>query len=213
LQVGLPIFFQFFSKGFSNSSNLTSFLAPLALVNAVMGFAANSAQAAGFAGIYAPANWTQQIVQDGSFDTTNAPASITLIGPNNGAAAGKTDFTIAAPYAGQATFDWVYSTLDLDAIFDPFGYILNGTLFQLSNDALGNQSGSGSFSVVLGDTFGFSQQSIDSSQGAAQTTIGNYVAPIGGPSPASVPAPLPLVGAASAFGWSRQLRRRIKASV
>ncbi|MCX5950692.1 MAG: hypothetical protein NT158_05890, partial [Cyanobacteria bacterium] len=30
---------------------------------------------------------------------------------------------------------------------------------------------------------------------------------------ASVPSPLPLFGAAAAYGWSRQLRRRIKTSV
>jgi hypothetical protein len=30
--------------------------------------------------------------------------------------------------------------------------------------------------------------------------------------PASVPAPLPIFGAAAAFGWSRQLRRRIDSS-
>jgi len=29
---------------------------------------------------------------------------------------------------------------------------------------------------------------------------------------AQAPAPLPLVGAAAAFGWSRTIRRRIKAS-
>ena len=28
--------------------------------------------------------------------------------------------------------------------------------------------------------------------------------------PSSVPGPIPLFGAAAAFGWSRQLRRRIK---
>ena len=33
------------------------------------------------------------------------------------------------------------------------------------------------------------------------------------PAPTSVPSPLPLFGAAAGFGWSRQLRRRIKPSV
>ena len=33
--------------------------------------------------------------------------------------------------------------------------------------------------------------------------------PVQGPAPSGVPGPLPLFGAAAAFGWSRQLRRRI----
>jgi len=36
--------------------------------------------------------------------------------------------------------------------------------------------------------------------------------PVGGPPPASVPGPLPLFGAGAAFGWSRRLRRKIKAT-
>jgi hypothetical protein len=60
-----------------------------------------------------------------------------------------------------------------------------------------------------GDVFGFSQRSVDSSYGRAQTIISNFVAP-SSVAPSSAPAPLPLFGAAAAFGWSRQMRRRIK---
>jgi hypothetical protein len=35
---------------------------------------------------------------------------------------------------------------------------------------------------------------------------------VGAPAVASVPGPLPLFGAAAAFGWSRSLRRRISTS-
>jgi hypothetical protein len=35
---------------------------------------------------------------------------------------------------------------------------------------------------------------------------------LGSPTPSSVPGPLPLMGAAAAFGWTRKLRRRISAS-
>ena len=35
---------------------------------------------------------------------------------------------------------------------------------------------------------------------------------VGAPAAASVPGPLPLFGAAAAFGWSRTLRRRISAA-
>jgi hypothetical protein len=207
--------FQSFSKNLLKMSTLASYLAaPIVLGSAVIGFAANSAQAMGpgFAGVYDPANWTQDIISNGSVDTTNAPVSVTLIGAdNNPPNPGQTDFTIAAaPYTGQVSFDWVYSTLDQDASFDPFGYILNSTFFKLSNDVLGNQSGSSSFGVVIGDTFGFSQRSTDSDFGAAETVIGNFVAPTGpGPGPASVPAPLPLFGVGVSLIWSRRLRKRV----
>lgn len=204
---------QSFSKKFLKASSLASFVAPIALGGAVMGFAANSAQAAtDFAGIYAPANWTQLIVSNGSIDTTNAPASVTLIGADNNAPnAGQSDFTIAAPSAGQVTFNWNYTTVDSSgtAEFDPFGYILNGIFTKLTNDTIGNQSGTGSFSVVFGDTFGFSQRTGDSDFGGSQTIIGNFNGPVGGPSPVSVPAPLPLFGVGASLVWSRRLRKRV----
>ena len=36
--------------------------------------------------------------------------------------------------------------------------------------------------------------------------------PVGGPPSAAVPGPLLLFGAGAAFGWSRRLRRKIKAT-
>jgi len=206
--------FQSFSKKFLNASSVASFMGPVVLGSAVIGFAANSAQAVspGFAGVYDPANWTQLIISNGSVDTTNAPVSVTLIGAdNNSPNPGQTVFTIAAPYAGQVSFDWTYSTLDTDASTDPFGYILNSTFYQLTNDALVDQSGSSFFNVVVGDTFGFSQRSTDSDWGAAETVIANFDAPTGGPTPgpASVPAPLPLFGVGASFLWSRRLRKRV----
>jgi hypothetical protein len=144
----------------TKSSNLASFLAPIALGSALMGLTANSAQAANpwFAGTYAPPNWTQLIVQDGSVDTTNAPTSITVIGSDDSSGLpGQTDFTIAAPSAGTVTFDWNYTTGDISAEYDPFGYLLNGSFFQLTNDSIADQSGSATFAVLPGDVFGFSQ--------------------------------------------------------
>ena len=41
----------------------------------------------------------------------------------------------------------------------------------------------------------------------------SLLSPVLAPSSAPVPSPIPLFGAAAAFGWSRQLRRRIKTSV
>ena len=190
-------------------------IAPIALAGATLGLAANPAQAlTQFAGYYAPANWTQSIQGDGSINTGGAPASISLSGANDFSLNNQnTDFTIAAPLAGTVSFDWAYSNPDDGPQFDPFGYLLNGAFTQLTNNSGGsNQSGSGSFSVLAGDVFGFRQNSSDSFSGRAVTTISNFNGPLPAPGTASVPGPLPLLGAGAAFGWSRQLRRRIGAS-
>jgi len=42
------------------------------------------------------------------------------------------------------------------------------------------------------------------------TIQSSLLSPVSAPSSAPVPGPIPLFGAAAAFGWSRQLRRRIK---
>jgi hypothetical protein len=134
-------------------------IAPIAVAGATLGLSANPAQAlTQFAGDYAPANWTQSIQPDGSIDTSNAPASITLSGANDDSGGSKnTDFTIAAPFGGTVSFDWAYSSEDRDGPrYDPFGYLLNGDFTQLIVDGGGQvQSGSASFSVLAGAVFGF----------------------------------------------------------
>ena len=189
--------------------SLAKTIAPIALAGATLGLAANPAQAlTQFAGYYAPANWTQSIQGDGSINTGGAPASITLTGADDLGGNQNTDFTIAAPAAGTVSFNWSFSTAD-EPPFDPFGYLLNGAFTQLTdNDGAQNQTGSASFNVLAGDVFGFRQNSDDSQLGRASTTISLF----NGPVAASVPGPLPLLGAGAAFGWSRQLRKRIGTS-
>jgi hypothetical protein len=193
--------------------SLAKTIAPIALAGATLGLAANPAQAlTQFAGDYAPANWTKSIQGDGSIKTGGAPASISLTGADDGTKTDQnTDFTIAAPSAGTVSFDWAYSTKD-GPRYDPFGYLLNGAFTQLTTNLDLNQSGSGSFSVLAGDVFGFRQNSVDSANGRAFTTISNFNGPLAASGPASVPGPLPLLGAGAAFGWSRQLRKRIGTS-
>jgi hypothetical protein len=195
--------------------SLAKTIAPIALAGATLGLAANPAQAlTQFAGDYAPANWTQSIQGDGSINTGGAPASISLSGADDNSNTNQnTDFTIAAPLAGTVSFDWAYSNPDDLPRFDPFGYLLNGAFTQLTNGfGAQNQSGSASFSVLAGDVFGFRQNSSDSQFGRAVTTISNFNGPLAASGPASVPGPLPLLGAGAAFGWSRQLRKRIGTS-
>jgi hypothetical protein len=68
---------------------------------------------------------------------------------------------------------------------------------------LGNQ---GNYSPTLGDS---NMTSLNAEYNSASTNSLVF-SPV---SSAAVPGPLPLLGAAAAFGWSRQLRRRIKISV
>ena len=195
--------------------SLAKTIAPIALAGATLGLAANPAQAlTQFAGYYAPANWTQSIQGDGSINTGGAPASISLSGADDNSDTNQnTDFTIAAPTAGTVSFDWAYSNPDDSPQFDPFGYLLNGAFTQLTiNDASLTQSGSVSFSVLAGDVFGFRHNSLSYNFGRASTTISNFNGPLAASGPASVPGPLPLLGAGAAFGWSRQLRKRIGTS-
>ena len=191
--------------------SLAKAVAPIALAATSLALAANPAQAlTQFAGDYAPANWTQSIGGDGSINTSGAPGSIVLAGADDDSfTTNNTDFTIASPAAGTVSFNWAYYSLDTWASEDPFGYLLNGVYTGLTDgsDSL-TQSGSASFSVLAGDLFGFRQWSSLSTFGRASTTISLF----NGPVAASVPGPLPLLGAGAAFGWSRQLRRRIGTS-
>ena len=197
--------------------SLAKTIAPIALAGATLGLGANPAQAlTQFAGDYAPANWDQRIQGDGSIYTGGAPDSISLAGANDASTSPltqNTDFRFIAPSAGTVSFDWAYMTADMGPLYDPFGYLLNGAFTRLTNDLGGlNQSGSGSFSVLAGDVFGFRQNSDDSGGGRASTTISNFNGPSAASGPASAPGPLPLLGAGAAFGWSRQLRKRIGTS-
>ena len=96
----------------------------------------------------------------------------------------STDFTITSTGAGWISFDWDYSTSDIDgSSFDPFGWLLNGTFTQLSTNGLfGTQSGSELFAINLGDVFGFSAQSSDSALGSATTSVSSFVATVPAPS-------------------------------
>ena len=165
----------------------------------------------GFAGDYAPANWTTTVVYgDGSVDTTGAPGSITLTGGSIGVFGGDTTYTANATAAGQVSFSWDYSRAFSG--FSIFRYIINsnGTLI---TSGYGATTGITSFNVAVGDIFGFGVGNSGSVPfGLATVTISNFSAPIPSSAPAtsSVPGPLPILGLAAAFGFSRKLRKRIK---
>jgi hypothetical protein len=114
------------------------------------------------------------------------------------------------PPAGQMPW-WGDVTGDLAAEFSQQVYDLLGS---------GPSVGYGPvFAYELSGTniLGISQNLTNPSSQSGETIANNadvkyaIVTPLHS-APTSVPAPLPLFGAAAAFGWSRQLRKRIGAS-
>jgi hypothetical protein len=164
----------------------------------------------GFQGPYDPANWTFSTTGgNGSVDTSGAPTSITLVGSDAGTVAQiLTDYTTLAVGDGLVSFSWDYFTFDGAPVFDPFGYLLDGTFTQLTdNGGAISQSGSASFSVLAGQTFGFRMVTVDDIYGRAQSTISSFeVAAV--PEPGTWAAAALLAGGAAFMRW----RKRTKVS-
>lgn len=139
------------------------------------GGAEEAAVQLGFAGDYTPANWTfDNNGGDGAVDLTGVSASVTVTGNNNGVSGIFTDFTTTATAAGQVSFDWEYFTDD--SLIDSFGYLFNG-VFNFLSDQHG-EVGTASFTVALGDSFGFRIDGNDGTFGPGNATITNFSAPI-----------------------------------
>jgi hypothetical protein len=159
----------------------------------------------GFQDAYDPINWTfANNNADGFVDTSGAPASISLTGGDNGSFnSGTTDYTTTAAAAGTVTFDWNYSTADFLVDFtcsnlpnnfcDPFIVLVNGVGTIPLNPSGGSpQSGTSTFNVLAGDSFGFRIFTRDNIFGRASVTISNFSAPI--PEPSTVLSLLVLGG-------------------
>ena len=134
----------------------------------------------GFSGPFDPLNWTFDADGgDGSVNTSGAPNSITLFGSDDQSnTANNTTFCIDIPgsNSGLLSFDWDYETLDVDGpIWDPFGYAVNGTITQLTNNGGPNQqSGSVSISIDAGDNFCFVARSVDNLFDRSITDISSF---------------------------------------
>lgn len=149
-----------------------------------------SATTIGFASMYAPDKWeTIKSNSTGYVNTGGAPDSIAIISGNNGTNnPGFVDFLIEIPAMGAVSFDWDFMTADQRqlALYDSFGYMLNGNFTMLVDPLLGNQSGSASIDVLLGDIFGFRVNTADNYYGRSTTEISNLHAPSPTPEPATM---------------------------
>ena len=129
-----------------------------------------------FNGAYGVSNWTTTLTNsDGGVNTSMAPSSVTLTGGNNQSGNfGETLFWIVAPTSTSLVFNWTYSSLDFGAQFDPAGYIINGTEFQLSPSwSLPQVGATGVTTVDLngGDNFGFYVDTVDNLFGSASLQV------------------------------------------
>lgn len=97
------------------------------------------------------------------------------------------------------SFNFLYQTLDTAPEIKGY-FSINDVLTPIQTST-NNETSSGIFRITPADTiaFGVSSSNFDLNQGFVQIT--GFTA--------DVPGPLPLLGAAAAFGWSRRLRSRI----
>ncbi len=191
----------------NNSSVLAAFGVVVAMSAVSAPVHAAPLLASGFSGYYAPDQWRFKAGEaGGSVNTSGAPDSIAILSGDSGAPplgdelAGTTLFTIRAAQPGTVTFDWSLVIGEFEALSaeDPFGYIVNGVRTQLSDDFELDQTGTATFEVLRGDSFGFFANTFNGQFGPSTTTISNFSAP--------VPGPLPVLGVAAAFRASRKLR-------
>lgn len=147
---------------------------------------------AGFIGDYALSEFT--LVNnngDGTALVSPDGSTLTLTGPNNGSGLpGTTSLITVAKGTGLVQFDFSYATLDIwfpgdpGAPYDFAGYLIGAAFVELANQD--GQSGTASFMVTLGDTFGFRVASVDNLGEPGILTVSNFTAPGGG---AAIPEP------------------------
>ncbi|WP_085317160.1 hypothetical protein [Derxia lacustris] len=153
------------------------------LVIALAGCACIGSAQAAFTGSSAPGNWTLGNTNGGNGSASNDGSTLTLSSANfadfdaaplDGS---TTSYGISFAHAGTVSFDWSYLTADEGgSSYDRFGYVLDGTAYQLSSDGLWDaQSGHASFAVAAGSHFAFTMNS-DAIWGGAVATVSNFSA-------------------------------------
>jgi hypothetical protein len=194
------------------------------------------AQAAGFSGSFAPANWILNNTNPNqSLDSTqytcfalNEVACVEAIAPSSGAVVVVGSVWGQQVGGGVAntlrTTTWSVTNTGPNALIS-FDWALGTSgetnqvasyLVNLANVVLssidGNSGSILSLPLATGDSFGFRVTTSDNTGNSGILSISNFNATPFSPPSTSVPVPLPLSGGAAAFAFSRRLRRRIRRS-
>lgn len=112
---------------------------------------------------------------DGTGALANGGLSLVLTGPNNGGGLpGTTDLLAIAPADGMVSFDYLYSSQDTPG-YDMGGYVVQGVFTELADTDM--ESGSASFSVTSGESFGFRVATVDNEGEPGIFTVSNFDAP------------------------------------
>ena len=146
----------------------------------------------------------------GFVDTSQSPDIVALFGHDYDSELGDpypdgiiTSFLVTVATDATFEFYWGFLTLDEGPSYDPFGYYLNGSLFQLTDDNADIlQDGFESVALQAGDVFGFY---IDSTDGCCG---GSFAAISGDPVVGDVPEPGTGVLALAGLGALAAVRRR-----
>ena len=113
---------------------------------------------------------------DGTAAVSNGGLTLTLTGGNNGTGLeGTTDLVTLAPASGTISFDYAYSSLDPTPGFDMAEYLLKATVVQFADT--NGETGSISFAVAAGDSFGFRMATADNEGEPGILVISNFSAP------------------------------------
>ena len=136
----------------------------------------------GFAGHYAPVNWTQSVTNSNGFvNFLGAPTSVLMTSGNNASSnSGTTNYAITIPCPGTMTFNWSYTNVGFAADDFPMYKVNNGTpLLFTGYNLLGaqTQSGTQSITVNAGDVVTLIANTVDNDPFACQITISNFSAP------------------------------------
>jgi len=146
----------------------------------------SSGTVAGFTDYYAPGNWTvshSPVTDIGSVNTSGAPNSISVTSSDGGNyGAHSVFFSIVVPASGNVSFNWNYTTTDVDgAAFDLPQYAIDGTIIGnvsgFNPNGANSQSGTATISLTAGQTFSFVMTAMDDILGAATTIFSNFIAP------------------------------------
>lgn len=145
---------------------------------------------------------------DGTAVSPDGGASVVITGGNNGSGlGGTTDLIAKAPAPVTIAFLFIYTSLD-SPTFDWAGYVVNDLFTQVADTS--GQSGSGSFSVLAGDTFGFRVGTEDNTSEPGIFTVSDFEAVgVASPEPST---PLLIMGAFAIAAASalRRSRRRVE---